>query len=148
MRELETKNLLTLKKVEQSSLAEVSRMGGSDWIVTPTEALLKVADQKLSTPKKLVVRVFNVTITSIVRDTGYAPSALSSLSKTEEYRLVMGTLRSTPTKFAKDQNPAAPTEDGRFRALVTVDPFGKTFRFVTVDIAKDGGDTWLTHNVE
>ena len=84
-------------------------------------------------------------VLSVVRDTTYASP---SLSQSEQFRLVLGTFEKAPTTAWLALHPDAEKQTYRFRALVRVDPFTKSYEFVRADVGLFARDLWLTNTIE
>lgn len=137
--------LLTLDEQRQSALESIGRMGAITVVSTPTEKLRSMADKDQNKPGFVVVKTGKCDILSIVRDTVHTSPDLPS---SEEYRLVLGTYRRTPSPIAFALDPAAKPLDFRFKALLRLDPFAKAYGYVQADFGSIDSETWLTRNIK
>jgi hypothetical protein len=137
-REYEKAGLLTIREDKPvSALDEIGRLGNRFIEVIPSETLRAVDDSTNGRDGYLAIRTSKMRIQSIVRDTAYAPPGMS---QTEQYRLVLGTYKSTETETAlrvyQTTNPkskATPQFMMHFKALLKYDPFTKQWVYVTGD---------------
>ena len=122
--------LLTLRKHPQSSLEEVMRMGEVTVAVTPTQLAREIADTEQPDAGYLRIVTSDCNILSIVQDTAYASPKLPA---SDQYRLVLGTFRATPTAGWLRVVPSDKAESFRFKALLKFDPFSKSYQLIRSD---------------
>ena len=142
----EEKQLVSFRQQQQSDLAAIGRMGAQTVTVTPTDRAKKAANPKVSTDKILKLQYETCKITQIVRS---APYQSPTLSQSEEYRLVLGTYRTTPTTLKKELMPdVGELPERKFRALMKLNPFTKRYVFVTADWGMPEREEWMTQNIQ
>ena len=126
-------------------MTQVLRVGARTVTVTPTTVAWEARDQKLSTTNLLFIRTANCKVKKIIRDTPYESEYLS---KTEQYRLVLGTYERIPTEFVKTLgHDGVKTKEYKFRALLKLNPFNDHYTFVAGDWGIIEEDGWHTSNV-
>ena len=143
LRRWEQKGLLSIRPVNQSTLETIGQMGAQTVVVVPAETLRKAADSARSKNGYLAISAGSVRIEEIVRDTAYSSPQLSS---SEQYRLVLGTYRLTPSPITVFDSTDV-VKSYRFKALLKLDPFAKRYSFVAVDWGAIGTSEWETHRV-
>lgn len=143
-RRLESKGLLTVRVLSQSSLQDMGRMGAQTVVVAPGERLRKEADTTQSKDGYLLIPVGTVEIERIVLDTAYRSPQLPA---SEQYRLVLGTYRRAPSALLTLIDSTNKEKSYRYKALMKLDPFNESLRLVAVDWGDVGQDEWKTRNV-
>ncbi len=115
--------------------------------VKPTEKLSKIKDQKLSTDDKLVVRISTIKVVEIIKVEEHKVPDKPG----DDFRLVLGRFRDTPTSQAKLLGPNYCTiepKDSKFRALLQFNPFTKSYICWTADIGEPEDPGWNSNNVK
>lgn len=142
---LAAKGMLTLQEQQQSGLASLGRMGAVTVTVTPTEKARALADKNQTNPGYLVVTLAQCEVLSIVRDTAYSSPALPA---SDQFKLVMGTFRFTPTEFALAVDSTSKGLEARFKAVLRFDPFAKVYKYGSADWGPLNSEAWSTHFVQ
>jgi len=106
--------------------------------VTPLKAAIDAADPSLSTSDALVIVTYKLAVSSIVKDVEYHHPALP---QSDDFRLVVGTFKAIPRDLKR------PEEMYKFRAMLKVNPFNKTYSFQIADVGSLDDDLWKTQNI-
>jgi hypothetical protein len=141
--------LLTMKEKPVRDPAKNGQVSSRVFTVTPTEKLLRLHDARKSRDKFLVVPVGAMTVIEILKEEPYKLS-LGVRTGGDEFKLVLGRVRDTPTEQARilgTNYATVESREVRFRALVQFNPLTKTYRFVTADLGKPGTDAWASQHV-
>ncbi len=145
LKNLESRQLVTLSEKNQSDLGAMARMGARTVTVMPTDRAKKISDTKLSDDKLLTIRYSSCKVLRVIR---IAPYQSVFLPQSEEYRLVLGIYRKTPNENMRELvGTLTEPEDFKFRAILKLNPFTKRYAFVTADWGKPEEDGWKTQNV-
>ena len=139
--------LLNLTEKLQSSLESVGNMGARFFTVSPTEKLLQLHDAKRSNDKCVAIPIGTVKVIEVLKENEYKAG---TGAPGDEFRLVIGRCRDTPTAQAKKlvgfctQEP----QDLKFRAVLQFNPFNKTYTYVIADTGNPEEAGWSTSYVK
>ena len=147
LQQAEEDQLLTLSERQQNSLEQITNMGARFFKVAPTETLRQMADPKESGQKWLAVQIGAIKVLEIMSE---EPCKLRQATPGDEFILVVGLLSDTPTQHAKALGPRYGTvepQELKFRAILQLNPFDKTYRFIIADVGRPDETEWKSDNV-
>ena len=141
-------DLLTLTERQQGSLQSIGNMGARFFTVAPTPKLLQLQDAKKNKDKFVAVPIGTIKVLEILKDDEYKfPRGAPG----DEFRLILGRVRDTPTPQAKalpQHFATTEPQELKFRAILQFNPFAKTYTYVTADVGTPEDATWKTNNVQ
>ena len=127
-------------------------MGRRFITVSPTDKLLKLETPPYNNANTAVgfsfVSVGTMKVTEVLKEEEHkVPGAKPG----DEFRIVLGKMRETPTPAAKELAALGANTEPRelkFRAILQFNPFAKTYTYVTADYGKPEDAGWLTNNIQ
>ena len=140
--------LIRLSERRQGTWSALLSPGIRFFNVQPTDKLLRLADKSKSDDKWIRVVVGRCEITEIIKDTDYKNA---NAPQGEEYRLILGKFMNIPTKEAAELSSLGVTTDKKelkFRAVLKVNPFNKSYSFVVADYGYLDREDWITSYVK
>jgi hypothetical protein len=158
----QTNGLLTVTEEQQNSLERIRNMGARFFKVVPTDKLSQmqaatnsdieqVLSQWLHKRDRIVaVQIGTIKVLQILKDEEYKPRVRVG-GAGDEFRLVLGTVRDTPTQQAKTLGRYFATiepQELKFRAVLQFNPFAKTYKYVTADVGNPQDAGWKTETVK
>ena len=116
------------------------------FFIKPTERLLALADKSKGRPNMAQITIFRAEITEIAQDVLYE-GPLARVN--DEHRLVVGKYRWSPTEECQELHAGlAQAVDARFRAVLKIDPFNRTYSVIAKDSGLVDQESWTTANVQ
>ena len=114
--------------------------------IRPTERLLALADKSKNRPNMAQITIFRAEITEIAQDILYE-GPLARVN--DEHRLVVGKYRWSPTEECQELHAGlAQAVDSRFRAVLKIDPFNRTYSVLAKDSGLVDQESWTTAHVQ
>lgn len=147
LRLAEKAGFVTLQEHQQDPLSAIANLGARYFTVTPTDKLRKLADPAESSDTVLAVPVGRMKILEVISEEA---CVLKRTTPGDEWRLVLGLVRDTPTEQALAlgrQFCSVEEQTLKFRALLHFNPFGKTYRYVAADWGRPNDMGWKSENV-
>lgn len=144
LQKAEKAGLVTLSERPQNALESVGNMGARFFTVTPTDALLKLQSSEKSDDRWVAVPIGTMKVLEIIKEEEYK---FAERKSGDEFRLVLGRLRDTPTPQAKALASLGVTtepQDLKFRAILQFNPFAKTYTYIVADFGKPDESGWST----
>lgn len=142
--------LLNLAEEQQGPLDSIRNMGARFFSVSPTDKLLKMDNKTPDTPGLLTVLTAEFKVLQILKDQEYKPP-VGMGGAGDEFRLVLGTGRRTPTQDAITLGQsycAIEPQELKFRSVLQFNPFAKTYTFVDADLGRPQDSGWESENVK
>jgi hypothetical protein len=144
LQQAEKDGLLKLTEEQQGPLDAIRNMGSRFFTVTWTEKLSKM---KFSGSTVLTA---TFEILQILKDQEYNPS-VGFGSAGDEFRLVLGMVRSRPTPNAMALGKYycnTEVQELKFRAILQYNPFAKTYSYRVADLGNPQDPGWNTQYVK
>jgi hypothetical protein len=148
LQKAERARLVTLSERPQNALESVGNMGARFFTVTPTDALLKLQDPKKSNDRWIAVPIGTMKVLEILKEEEYK---FAERKPGDEFRLVLGRVCDTPTPQAKALASLGVTtepQDLKFRAVLQLNPFAKTYTYIVADFGKPDESGWSSDFVK
>lgn len=140
--------IVTIREHTQTELQAFGRMGAVTLTVTPTVLAREHANKDYQGTRHFGIKTGKVVIEDIVRDTTYTSL---ELPESEQYKLVLGTYRVIADpwweKLTAEQIPPVTYSIFKFKALIKLDPFAKTYKFVKADYGIVNNEGWETNTI-
>ena len=139
---LETEGLVKLAELKQSQLDMVGNMGARIFTVVCTPKALDMSDKAKSDDNFIQIPFGSCKVKTVVKDVEYHQP---SLPQSDDFRLIVGTCEMTYNDFGKKM--LAKDQLVKFRAVLKVNPFNRTYHFETADLGGIDADDWPTNNI-
>lgn len=145
--------LISFEEIPQDEFALRASMWTRRYKITFLQKALDLEDKEKSDEHKqfgdcLVIPMGSKTVTSIVKAESYHREGLP---QSDDYLLCVGLYRFEPTPFyfeyATAVNAEELVEQYKFRAIIKVNPFTKSYSYVDSDWGFIDRDTWVSENV-
>lgn len=143
LQDAEKQGLLNLAEKQQRSPGQIA-MGSRFFMVTATEKLRQMADPKKSDEKWLAVQRGTIKVLKIISE---EPCKLQQATPGDKFLLVMGLISQTPTKVFSPKDGTVKRQELKFRAILQVNPFDKSYKFLTSDIGNPSEHDWFSNHV-
>lgn len=137
--------LVNLSEQRQSPLFYTG--GNRIFRVVPNAKILQMADPKKSHQKGIAISLGTMKVLKIIKE---EPCKLKRATPGDEFILVVGLLRDTPTQNAKTLGPKYATIEPRelkFRAILQLNPFDQSYKFIIADTGMPNETEWESDRV-
>lgn len=144
--------LITLTEEQQGGMDAFFTMGARFFMVSPTDKLLQLQDDRKAGSNFVAVSLRRAEVVEILKDEEYKYPGRSGTGG-DDFRLILGKAHLTSTQQAKALQAVGydafiGTSVLRFRAILKLDPFTKTYTYVTGDVTNQQNPGWLSNNVQ